>query len=140
MGFGDKLKGLREQAQQAVADNKDKIQGAVQVAGEAANTKTKGKYATKIAKVGERVSDSVDKFADRAPDTSGDAPQEDSSAAPIVNEPANPVTASAADEVAHGIPTTAPDFPSQSAGFSGSAESSERTESSDSPSSAPEFE
>ena len=53
MGFGDKLKGLRDQAQQAVAENKDKIQDAVQVVGEAANTKTHGKYATKIAKVGE---------------------------------------------------------------------------------------
>ena len=146
MGFGDKLKGLRDQAQQAVAENKDKIQGAVQVAGEAANTKTKGKYATKIAKVGERVQDSVDKFAEGGSSVSGSAPQDDSAAAPIVNEPANPVTASAADEVAHGIPTSAPDFPSQSAGFSEPAESSESTEasrsteSSESQSSAPEFE
>ena len=64
MGFGDKLKGLKDQAQQAVADNKDKIQGAVQVVGDAANTKTQGKYATKIAKVGEKVESSVDKFAE----------------------------------------------------------------------------
>ncbi len=63
MGFGDKLKGLRDQAQQAVAENKDKIQGAVQTVGDAANTRTHGKYAAKIMKVGERVEQSVEKFA-----------------------------------------------------------------------------
>jgi gas vesicle protein len=63
MGFGDKLKDLREQAQQAVSDNKEKIQGAVQTAGEVANTRTKGKYASTIAKVGEKVTTGVDKFA-----------------------------------------------------------------------------
>jgi hypothetical protein len=66
MGFADKLKGLRDQAQQAVVENKDKIQGAVQTAGEVANTKTHGKYADKIAKVGEKVTASVDKFGDEA--------------------------------------------------------------------------
>jgi gas vesicle protein len=62
MGFGDKLKELRDQAQTAVAENKDKIQGAVASVGEAANAKTKGKYADKIAKVGEKVTTSVEKF------------------------------------------------------------------------------
>jgi gas vesicle protein len=62
MGFGDKLKELRDQAQSAVAENKDKIQGAVATVGEVANTKTKGKYADKIAKVGEKVSSSVEKM------------------------------------------------------------------------------
>jgi hypothetical protein len=99
MGFGDKLKGLRDQAQQAVAENKDKIQDAVQVVGEAANTKTHGKYATKIAKVGERVEQGVGKFAQ------GDGAEEtDSSAAPVTHEPANPVTPSAAAEAASGMP------------------------------------
>jgi hypothetical protein len=99
MGFGDKLKGLRDQAQQVVAENKDKIQDAVQVVGEAANTKTNGKYATKIAKVGERVEQGVGKFAQ------GDgAAATDSSAAPITHEPANPVTPSAAAEAASGMP------------------------------------
>jgi hypothetical protein len=106
MGFGDKLKGLREQAQQTVAENKDKIQGAVQVVGEAANTKTRGKYATKIAKVGEKVTDSVEKFAHA--DGEG-TEQTDASAAPIVQEPASPVTPSAADEAAAGIPSP-PEF------------------------------
>ena len=62
MGFGDKLKGLRDQAQQAVVDNKDRIQGAVQTVGDVANTKTKGKYADKISKVGDKVSSSDDKM------------------------------------------------------------------------------
>jgi hypothetical protein len=121
MGFGDKLKGLREQAQHAVVENKDKIQGAVQTAGEVANTKTKGKYADKIAKVGEKVSGSVEKIAgadeatagstsaDSTPadSTSADstsADDTDSSAAPVTQEPENPVTPSSADEAAAGFP------------------------------------
>jgi hypothetical protein len=124
MGFGDRLKELREQAQQAVVDNKDKIQGAVQTAGEVANTKTKGKYADKITKVGEKVSGSVEKIAG-ADDTTADStagPVDDShaqtvddsqaqtvddtnsSAAPVTQEPENPVTPSAADEAASGFP------------------------------------
>jgi gas vesicle protein len=70
MGFGDKFKGLKDQAQQAVAENKDKIQGAVQVAAEVANTRTGGKYADKISNVGQKLSTSVDKFADE-PDAAG---------------------------------------------------------------------
>ena len=118
MGFGDKLKGLREQAQQTVAENKDKLQGAVQVVGEAANNKTHGKYATKIAQVGEKVTGNIDKFADSTPDAAaGEAPapaagevpapaadHDDASAAPIAHEPANPVTPSAADTAASGFP------------------------------------
>ena len=81
MGFGDKLKGLKDQAQQAVAENKDKIQGAVQVVGEAANNKTHGKYATKIMKVGEKVESSVDKFAaDGSPEAEAAAPAHDADA------------------------------------------------------------
>ena len=127
MGFGDKLKGLKDQAQQAVAENKDKIQGAVQVVGEAANTKTHGKYATKIMKVGEKVESSVDKFAEGggpAPDAAttasepaaatetpdpafsieGDAPQEDCEDAPIVKDPPDSVSASSADTASAGFP------------------------------------
>jgi len=74
MGFGDKLKELREQAQQTVAENKDKIQGAVQTAGEAANAKTKGKYASTIAKVGEKVTTGVDKFAAEDEEPAGTGP------------------------------------------------------------------
>jgi hypothetical protein len=121
MGFGDKLKGLKDQAQQAVAENKDKIQGAVQVVGEAANTKTRGRYATKIAKVGEKVESSVDKFAaegaepaaDPAPDPAynieGDAPQDAGADAPIAHDPANPVRPSSADTAQAGFPSP-PEF------------------------------
>lgn len=83
MGFGDKLKELRDQAQQAVAENKDKIQSAVQVVGETANTKTHGKYANKITQVGEKVSGSVDRFAE------GAAPAADEQTAPEA-KPAEP--------------------------------------------------
>ena len=70
MGFSDKLKGIRDQAQAAVADNKEKIQGAVQSAGEVANTKTHGKYADKIVKVGDKMNASVEKLSG-APEEGG---------------------------------------------------------------------
>ena len=68
MGFGDRLKGLKDQAQQTVSENRDRIQGAVQSAGEAANTKTHGKYAERIAKLGEKVSAGVERFGAGADD------------------------------------------------------------------------
>ena len=128
MGFGDKLKGLRDQAQQAVADNKDKIQGAVQNVGEAANTRTHGKYADKIAKVGDKVSGGVEKFAAQdeggaaeggaaeggaaaageggAPE--GGAGQADTYAAPTIDQPDDPDTPpAAADDAAA---TSPPEF------------------------------
>ena len=108
MGFGDKLKGLKDQAQQAVADNKDKIQGAVQVVGEAANTKTHGKYATKIMKVGDKVESSVDKFAEGAPaadaKTAAEAPATEAAAAAPATEPA---AGTAATEAAAAAPDPA---------------------------------
>ncbi|MGC9221682.1 MAG: Rv0909 family putative TA system antitoxin [Solirubrobacteraceae bacterium] len=67
MGFGHKLKELRDQAQQAVADNREKIQGAVKEAAEVANLKTSGKYADKISNLGAKVSAGVDKIAETAP-------------------------------------------------------------------------
>lgn len=129
MGFGDKLKGLRDQAQQAVADNKDKIQGAVQTVGEAANAKTHGKYATKIAKVGEKVSGSVERMGGdqagasaaaggaagdqagaAAPGGDSVAPQAsgfDQAAAPAAEAPAPPATPPASDDAPAPAP---PDF------------------------------
>lgn len=114
MGFGDKLKGLRDQAQQAVADNKDKIQGAVQNVGEAANSRTHGKYADKIAKVGDKVSGGVEKFAQGgtagpeggAPEggaPEGGADQAETFAAPTA-EPDNPDTPPAAEDAAASAP------------------------------------
>ncbi|HWD70053.1 MAG TPA: Rv0909 family putative TA system antitoxin [Solirubrobacteraceae bacterium] len=112
MGFGDKLKELRGQAQQAVAENKDRIQDAVQVVGDVANTRTNGRYANKIAKVGVKVEEGVDKFSEGAPaadqpQAAADQPQAaeaDSSAAPVADAPTTPVSASAADEAASGFP------------------------------------
>ena len=98
MGFGDKLKELREQAQQAVAENKDRIQDAVQVVGDVANTKTNGRYANKIAKVGTKVEQGVDKFADAAP------PAEDSGAAATPAEDSG-ATAPAAEDSGAAAPT-----------------------------------
>jgi hypothetical protein len=114
MGFGDKLKGLRDQAQQAVAENKDRIQGAVQVVGDAANTKTHGKYADKIAKVGTKVEQGVDKLAaegseaDAAPATGAAAPAAPAETAPAAEaSPAGAApapAAPAADEPASEFP------------------------------------
>jgi len=93
MGFGDKLKGLKDQAQQAVAENKDKIQDAVQVVGDAANTKTHGKYAAKIMKVGEKVESSVDKFAGDAEPGAEGSPEAASAAPATTPSPAAPTEA-----------------------------------------------
>ena len=95
MGFGDKLKGLRDQAQQAVAENKEKIQSAVETVGVAANEKTGGKYANKIMKVGEKVTASVEKVAApgsddaaaQAPETTEAPAAEATSAAAFADAP-----------------------------------------------------
>ncbi|WP_249021321.1 antitoxin [Conexibacter sp. S30A1] len=71
MGFADKLKELADQAQQAVSENREKIQGAVQNLGEAVNDRTEGKYAETIAKAGQRVNEAVDKIS--KPDAEGAA-------------------------------------------------------------------
>lgn len=44
MGLRDKLTGLREQAQEAVADYKEQIQNAMETAGATVDRKTHGKY------------------------------------------------------------------------------------------------
>lgn len=72
MGFGDKLKEIRQQAQQVVVDRKDQIQHAVDTVGDVANQKTKGKYADRIAKVGEKANAAVDKLGTN-PDEQGEA-------------------------------------------------------------------
>ena len=59
MGFGDKLKDLKQQAQEKVSENREKIQGAVDSVSVAANEKTHGKYANKIMKVHEQAGGSL---------------------------------------------------------------------------------
>jgi MT0933-like antitoxin protein len=62
MGLRDKLTDLRQQAQQAVAEHKDEIQGAVETAGAAVDQKTHGKYTNKIFKAGQKANNAVEKF------------------------------------------------------------------------------
>ncbi len=86
MGLGDKLKGLRDQAQHVVednkdkvqdlrgqvqhlaADNKDKIQGAAASVGKVADARTKGRYSNRILKVGEKFNEAVEKLGQDARD------------------------------------------------------------------------
>src|SRR5208282_2986411 len=85
VGFSDKLKQLKQQAQEAVAENKDKIHEAVEVVSVGADQKTHGKYTAKIAKFGQKASDAVDKFSGDADGQAGDgagAAQDPSAAAP----------------------------------------------------------
>ena len=120
MGFGDKLKGLRDQAQQTVAENKDRIQDAVQVAGDIANTKTQGKYANKIGKVGMKVEAGLDKFAAEGSEAGGGAPAAEAAGGAPAAEAAAPEAAApapAAPEPAAptGEPPTFEDHPPASA-------------------------
>jgi hypothetical protein len=66
MGLRDKLTGLRDQAQEAVAEHKEQIQNAMETAGAAVDRKTHGKYTDKIAKYGQKATDAVENFSDPA--------------------------------------------------------------------------
>ncbi len=72
MGLRDKLTDLRQQAQQAVAEHKDEIQGAVETAGATVDQKTHGKYTDKIFKAGQKANNAVEKFGE-SPSGDGDA-------------------------------------------------------------------
>ena len=63
MGLADKFKDLAKQAQDAVAEHKDQIHDAVESVGVAADQKTQGKYSDKIAKMGQKANEAVDKFS-----------------------------------------------------------------------------
>lgn len=69
MGLRDKLTDLREQAQQAVGEHKDEIQGAMETASAAVDQKTHGKYTDKIFMYGQKATNAVDKFGNQ---TSGE--------------------------------------------------------------------
>ena len=62
MGLGDKFKDLAKQAQGAVAEHKEQIHEAVDAVGVAADRKTGGKHTAKIAKMGQKAGDAIDKF------------------------------------------------------------------------------
>lgn len=69
MGFGDKFKDLAKQAQVTVAEHKEQITAAVDRATVVADQRTGGKYADKIAKVGQKAGHVVEKLSgDRDPD------------------------------------------------------------------------
>lgn len=68
MGLRDRLTGLREQAQEAVAEHKEQIQSAMETTGAAVDRKTHGKYTDKIAKYGQKASGAVEKFGGQASD------------------------------------------------------------------------
>jgi hypothetical protein len=74
MGLRDRLIDLRKQAQEAVAEHKDEIQGAMETAGAAVDKKTHGKYTDKIAKYGQKASSAVEKFGDEASTKDSDPP------------------------------------------------------------------
>jgi len=62
MGFGDKFKDLAKQAQDAVAERKEQITEAVDRASVVADERTGGKYSDKIAKVGQKAGQVVEKL------------------------------------------------------------------------------
>ena len=66
MGLRDKLTDLREQAQQAVAEHKDEIQGAMETTSAAVDQKTHGRYTDKISKYGQKATRAVEKFGSQA--------------------------------------------------------------------------
>jgi hypothetical protein len=91
MGFGDKLKDLKQQAQEKVSENRERIQGAVDTVSVAANEKTHGKYANKILKVNEKAGSALNNL-------SGGAGAEGEAHAADQSEPSEPpVAGDAAD-------------------------------------------
>jgi hypothetical protein len=125
MGLSDKFKNLAKQAQDAVAANADKLHEAVDTVGVAVNEKTQGKYATKIAKVGEKTSSAIDKIggteaADTPPgdDASADAgaqTETTGSAEPTASETPGAEASSPSPEAtasSPGPPPAADGFPS----------------------------
>jgi antitoxin protein of toxin-antitoxin system len=64
MGLGDKFKNLAKQAQDSVAEHKEQLQGAVEAVSVAADRKTKGKHSDKIARMGQKATDALDRLDD----------------------------------------------------------------------------
>ena len=64
MGLGDKFKVLTKQAQGSVAEHKEQLQGAVEAVSVAADRKTKGKHTDKIARMGQKATDALDRLGE----------------------------------------------------------------------------
>jgi hypothetical protein len=88
MGLGDKFKTMAKQAQDAVAEHKDKLQETVETVGVAVNDKTQGKYASKISKIGEKANQTIEKVGSGAQSeaTAESASVQDSDAASSVED------------------------------------------------------
>ena len=71
MGLGDKFKTMAKQAQDAVAEHKDKLQETVGTVGVAVNEKTQGKYASHISKIGDKANQTIEKVGSSAQDQAG---------------------------------------------------------------------
>ncbi|MGH2889095.1 MAG: MFS transporter [Solirubrobacteraceae bacterium] len=87
MGFGDRFKGIAQQAKGKAADNREKIQGAVDAASAAANQKTHGKYADRLMKVSQKTGSALDKLADGAEADTGATSGPESGTAARPDEP-----------------------------------------------------
>jgi hypothetical protein len=86
MGLGDKFKDLAKQAQDSVAEHKEQLQGAVDAVSVAADRKTKGRHTDKIARMGQKATDALDRLGDDD-EAAGAAAGE---ANPAGHEPASP--------------------------------------------------
>jgi hypothetical protein len=105
MAFGDKVKNLAKQAQDAVVEHKDQIQGAVDAVSVAADRKTKGKYTARIQTMGQKAGAAVDKLG-------GEEPPADAAAPPATGTPsaagATPPPATGTPPPATGAPASGP--------------------------------
>jgi uncharacterized membrane protein len=115
MGFGDKLKDLRKQAQEAVSEHSEQVHNALDAAAVAANAKTRGKHTQRITKFGEKASSALDKFADKgdgaaAESEAADAPAPAADAAPAAEtaEAPEPTMPAGESEAPVSPPSAAP--------------------------------
>jgi MT0933-like antitoxin protein len=90
--FGDKLKDLRKQAQDVVAENREKIHDAVEVVGTTVDQKTGGKHSAKIAKFGEQAGAAVDRFSESDAADGGEADETDETGEPRAADGSSPRT------------------------------------------------
>jgi DNA-binding protein H-NS len=80
MGLTDRLKDVAKKAEDAAAERKDQIRGAVHKAGAAADQRTGGKYSEQIQKAGAKADSVVDRIKD--PDATPAAAEPAPDAAP----------------------------------------------------------
>lgn len=91
MGLGDKFKDLAKQAQDSVAEHKEQFQGAVEAVSVAADRKTKGKHTDKIARMGQKATDALDRLGEDDDEAAGEA-------RPAGQEPASSEAPSAGED------------------------------------------